>query len=280
MNPVETFLTWSTLSFEVVLCGLVFARKTQRTLPLFSSYACASLALTTCVLYIQLHFGFLSAPSFYSTWASTGIFVVARSLAIAELCSYELENYRGIWALVWRALAALSVLLIVEAAMNAWGQPHGFAIYWASFARNFALASLVVLAALFLFRNYYNVPLEGLPKLIAIGLFFICAADAIGSAMLLSLFKGYLFPWFVESQKALWPAMQPVIRGIDDIWSGVRLTSFMAAAGIWCYALRKPVPVACKNPVLLPAEVYREISPAINMRLAMFNERLTELLKP
>jgi hypothetical protein len=32
--------------------------------------------------------------------------------------------------------------------------------------------------------------------------------------------------------------------------------------------------------VLLPAEVYREMSPAINMRLATFNDRLMELLKP
>jgi hypothetical protein len=31
---------------------------------------------------------------------------------------------------------------------------------------------------------------------------------------------------------------------------------------------------------LLPADVYRELSPAINMRLATFNSRLVELLKP
>lgn len=280
MNPVETFLSWSTVSVAVVLCGFVFARKAHRTLPLFSTYAYVALAVSTCVFYIQLHFGFLSTPSFFVAWTSIGVVVAARSLAIGELCRYELRNYHGIWALAWRALTALSVLLTLEAAINAWGQPHGIAIYWASFARNFALASLVILAVLFLFRNYYNVCLEGLPKLIAIGIFFICAVDAIGSAMALSQFKGYLFPWFVEGQKALWPAMRPVVRRIDDVWSTVRLTSFMAAAGIWCYALRKPVPVTSKNPALLPADVYRELSPAINMRLATFNARLTELLRP
>jgi hypothetical protein len=31
---------------------------------------------------------------------------------------------------------------------------------------------------------------------------------------------------------------------------------------------------------MLPADVYREMSPAINMRLATFNNRLVELLKP
>ena len=35
-----------------------------------------------------------------------------------------------------------------------------------------------------------------------------------------------------------------------------------------------------RAPVLLPAEVYRELSPAINLRLSAFNDRLVELLKP
>jgi hypothetical protein len=54
----------------------------------------------------------------------------------------------------------------------------------------------------------------------------------------------------------------------------------MTAMGIWCYALRKPIPERADAPELLPVEVYRELSPAINMRLATFNNRLVELLKP
>jgi hypothetical protein len=50
--------------------------------------------------------------------------------------------------------------------------------------------------------------------------------------------------------------------------------------GIWCYALRRPLPAPSEGPTMLPAEVYREMSPAINMRLATFNNRLVELLKP
>jgi hypothetical protein len=67
---------------------------------------------------------------------------------------------------------------------------------------------------------------------------------------------------------------------INDQWSTVHLFTFMAAMGIWCYALRKPVPARAEAPELLPAEVYREFLPAINMRLATFNDRLVELLKP
>ena len=53
----------------------------------------------------------------------------------------------------------------------------------------------------------------------------------------------------------------------------------MAAIGIWCYGLRKPV-VAPGRAELLPAEVYQELSPAINLRLSTFNDKLVELLKP
>lgn len=279
MNRLEILLSLSSLSFQAALGGLVFARKAHRTFPLFSIFVYVVFVSSICVFASYLYFGF-NQVSYYGFWASLFLFVATRSLAIAELSRYELHNYRGIWALVWRVLIVLSVFLIAEAAADAWGQPNGIAIYWASFARNFALASLVFLAALFLFRHYYGVYLEGFPKFIGLGIFFTCAVDAIGYAMFLSLLKGYLFPWFLESQKALWPAMEPVIRRVCDTWSAVHLVCFMIAIGIWCYALRKSLPAASKLPALLPPEVYWRVSPAVNMRLATFNERLAELLKP
>jgi hypothetical protein len=44
--------------------------------------------------------------------------------------------------------------------------------------------------------------------------------------------------------------------------------------------LRKPLPVLAKDPGLLPASVYEEFSPALNLYLRAFNDRLQELLKP
>jgi hypothetical protein len=182
--------------------------------------------------------------------------------------------------LVWRVLAALSVFLVAHAAIDAWGQPNGIAIYWTTFGRDFALASLIILAVLFLFLRYYGLALDRLPKLIAVGIFLTCAVDAIGNTILLNSFKGYLFPWFLDSQRTLWPAMESLVRRVDDAWSTVHLLSFMASIGIWCYAFREPLPEQIAGPALLPASVYGEMSPAINTHLATFNERLAELLKP
>jgi hypothetical protein len=280
MNHLETALLWSILAFEIVLCGFVFARKVQRILPLFAAYSCV---LLTCAIGLWLtydYFGFSSPISVHAYWGSIVLSAAMRSLAIAELCHFGLRPYRGIWALVWRVLAALSILLFAHAAIDAWGQPNGVAIYGATLDRDLALASIVILALLLLIRNYYGLPLEPLQRAIAVGICFICAVDVIGNAILRNLYTGYLFSWFLTSQKALWPALKPQVDRVNDAWSVVHLSCFMFSIGIWCFALRKPVPVPSENPVLLPTEVYRELSPAINMRLATFNDRLVELLKP
>jgi hypothetical protein len=280
MNHLEIALSWSTTLFEVVLCGFVFARKAQRILPLFAMYTCVLLACTSGVWLTYEYFGFTSFTSYYAYWGTILLNTVARSLAIVELCRYGLRSYRGIWALVWRVLASLSILLLARAAIDARGQPNAVAIYGTTIDRDLALASIVILAVLLIIRNYYGLALETLQKSIAIGICLICTVDVIGNTILRSLYTGYLFSWFLKSQNALWPALRPQYMRVNDIASTVHLFFFMCAMGIWCFALRKPLPAPSKSPVLLPAEVYREMSPAINMRLATFNDRLMELLKP
>jgi hypothetical protein len=280
MNHLESFLLWSTLSFEIALCGFVFARKVQQILPIFAAYTCVLLATTIGISLSYEYFGFNSLTSYYVYWSTVLLNAVARSLAIAELCRYGLRAYRGIWALVWRVLTAMSVLLLARVAMDAWGQPNKVAIYGATLDRDLALASIVILAALLLIRKYYGLALEPLQRAIALGICFISAIDVIGDTILRSLYTGVLFSWFLASQRALWPALRPQFQRVNDLWSTIHLFSFMFSIGIWCFALRKPLPASSESPALLPAGVYRELSPAINLRLSAFNDRLVELLKP
>ncbi|HEY2646631.1 MAG TPA: hypothetical protein VGI34_06640, partial [Candidatus Acidoferrales bacterium] len=146
--------------------------------------------------------------------------------------------------------------------------------------RDLAFASIVILAVLLLFRNYYGIALEPLQKAISVGICIVCAVDVIGNTILKNLFTGYLFSWLSSSQKALWPVLDSQVHFVRDVWSTVHLFSFMLSMGIWCFAFRKPLPAPIEAPVLLPANVYRDLSPAINIRLATFNDRMVELLKP
>jgi len=280
MNQLEIILSCFTFSFLIALCSLVFTRKIQLTLPFFAVYSCVLLSCMTGVWLIYQHFGFYSLTSYYAYWGSLLLNATARSLAIAELCRYGLRAYRGIWALVWRVLAGMSVLLVVRTGIDASGQPNRIAIYGTTIDRDLAMASIIVLVVLLLFRNYYGIALEPLQRSIAAGICFICVVDVIGNTILRNIFTGYLLTFFLTNQTALWSALTPQLDLVRDVWNTIHLLSFMFSVGIWCFALRKPLPAPAEAPVLLPVEVYREMSPAINLRLTTFNDRLVELLKP
>jgi hypothetical protein len=280
MNHLETILSWLTVTFEVGLCGLVFANRVQRVLPFFAAYISVVLANTVGVWLVYHTFGFHSLASYSCYWTSALLNAGVRSLAIAELCRYKLRVYQGIWGLVWRLLAVVSMLFLLHAALDTWGQPNRLAIYSLTLDRDLDIASVAILAALLLVHNYYGLSLEPLQRKIAAGICLICGVDVIGNSILLSLFTGSLFPVFVASHTPHWFILQHQFERAEDVWSTVHLFCFMAAMGVWCYAVRKPIPARVEAPELLPAEVYRELSPAINLRLSAFNDRLMELLKP
>lgn len=281
MNQLETFLSWSILASEIGLCWFVFTKKIQRILPFFAVY---SFGLLTCTIGVWItydYFGIRSPISSYAYWGSVLLNAAMRSLAIAELCRYGLRAYKGIWALGWRVLVVLSIFLFVHAGLDAWGAPNKLAIYGATVDRDLAFASIFILAVLLLIRNYYGLALEPLQKGIAAGICFFCAVDAVGNAIIRNLYTSYLFSFFQTSQRAAFAApIRSQVERVNDVWSAIHLSCFMFSIGIWCYALRKPVLAPAESPVLLPARVYREMSPAINLRLATFNDRLVELLKP
>jgi len=280
MNHLETLLFSLTLAFEIILCGFVFARKTQRTLPFFAAYSAAMLATTIGLWFVYDRFGFRSVTSYFCYWIQLPLNAGLRTLAIAELCRYKLRAYRGIWGLVWRVLGGISILFFLHAAIDAWGKPNRLSIYSLTLDRDLDIASVAILAALLLIHNYYSLSLEPLQRTIAVGICLICVVDVIGDTIVGSLFTGYLFPFFAANPSSVGSAIIHFYARMNDLWTTIRLFSFTAAVGTWCYALRKPLPEPAVAPVLLPAEVYRELSPAINLRLSAFNDRLLELLKP
>jgi hypothetical protein len=280
MTRLDVILSWLTPGFEMILLSLVCVRGLQRRLPFFAAYASALATSTLVMLVVYLCFGFQSTRFYYADWITAGIDTLARSLAVAELCRYGLRAYRGIWALTWRALIVLAVFLVAHATVDAWGQPNRIAIYGLTIERDADISAVAILAALLLIRNYYGFSLDPLSRSIAAGILFLCAADIVNNTMVRDLFSGFLFSWFSSGQAVLWPALRPQIERVNELWNFIRFSSFMVSMGIWCFALRKPLPAPAKDPGLLPASVYEEFSPALNLHLRAFNDRLQELLKP
>jgi len=279
MTHRELLLFWSTAGFQILLCALVYLRNLQRRLPFFTMYSTFSL---TCMIGLALfyhHFGFRSLASHNAYWSAAGLIVVARFLAVGELCRYELRAYQGIWALTWRTLALLAVFFLGHAAVDAWGQVGGIGIYTLTIERDVATSSVVILLALLLIRNYYGLALDPLHKWIAVGMCLVSILGVMNDTILHEALTGRLVMWLFGRYAPSWPSLRPQVESALGLWNSIRTSGQIISISIWCYALRKPLPAPAQDPVLLPAEVYRELSPAVNLRLRAFNDRLMGLLK-
>jgi len=280
MSEIEFLHYCLTFAFEIALCAFIYARRAEKVLPYFATYAAVLAASTLGLLLAYEYLGFRSPASYYIYWTTELINMIVRSLAIAELCWYGLRAYRGIWTLVFSTLSALSLFFLLNAALDAWGQPDRLAIYGLTLERDLDIASIVTLVVLLLIRNYYGLSLESLQKTIAVGICIFCAADLVNNTILRNLYTGDLFFWFSTNHMPLWPTLRTQIERVNDLYGTIRVSSFIVSVSIWCFALRKPVPSRKPGPELLPSEVYGSLSPAINLRMRAFNDRLLEVLKP
>ncbi len=258
----------------------MFAKRLHRSLFFFATYAYLLLASTACLWIVYEYFGFHSFASYYAYWASTFLILAARSVAIAELCRHVLRAYQGIWKLAWRALSVLALLFLLHAAFDTWGQANQLALYGLTLGRDLDMASVAILAILLLIRNYYGLALDHAQKNIAFGILFLCSVRVINNTILRNLFAGSLYSSFLVNFISIGPSMRAQVERATNMWSMIDIYSLLISTGIWCFALRKSLPEPAAKPALLPTEVYREMSPAINVRLSAFNDRLVELLKP
>jgi hypothetical protein len=280
MTHREILLYLLTVGFEILLCALVYLRNLQQRLPFFTTHSTLLLMSTMGIALVYHRFGFRSTPSYNAYWITAGLIILARGFAIAELCRHELRAYRGVWALAWRILALLAVIFLGHAAADAWGQLDRFAIYGLTIERDVEMSSIVILLTMLLISRYYRLTLEPLHKWIAVGMSLVCVADIVNNTILRDAFTGPLSSWFHLAHSFSWAGMRSQVESANDLWNMIRTSGLIVSMSIWCYALRKPLPAPAKDPVLLPAEVYRELSPAVNLRLRAFNDRLLELLKP
>jgi len=279
MTHREIALYSLSLGFEILLCAFVYLRNLRRRLAFFTAYSVLLFVCTMSVALVYHHFGFRSVASFNAYRIAAGLIVIARSFAVAELCRYELRAYRGIWALTWRFLALLALFFLGHATFDAWGQVGRIAIYGLTIERDFGISSIVILLTMLLIRNYYGLTLPRLEKSIAVGLCVVWFTDILNNTMLGYAFTEYLSFWFFTKYATLWPGIRSQVESANDLWNTIRTSGLIVSISIWCYALRKPLPAPAKEPVLLPTEVYRELSPAVNLRLRAFNDRLMEMLK-
>jgi hypothetical protein len=278
MTHSELILYILTIGFEVLLCALVFARRLHRRLPFFAALCVLLLAGTLGLQFAYRHFGFRSAQSYDAYWLTAALIMVARGFAVAELCRVALRFYFGIWSLAWRILAVLGLLLMANAAVDASGQLDRVAIYGLTIERDFAVSCVVLLLAIITIRHYYRLRAEGIQVWITTGMLLVCLVDLINNTILRSALVGHLEFWLSQDHASVWGILRSQVDRANQWWNIARLSAFWLSIAVWCAALWKPLPEPAEKPVLLPANVYGELTPAIHVRLQAFNDRLVEIL--
>lgn len=258
------------LGLITLLCSLVHFRKIGNRLPYFSVYVDVMLVSSVFDALLLWKFGFHSAANYYGLWTSYALVLLARSGAVAELCRNCLRAYPGIWALAWRLFGLMALGLLAHAAWDASGQPRWIEAYMLTLERDINVATFLILAAMLLMSHYYHIRLEQLQQWIAFGICFYCVtAFANGSVL-----RDFLLPLF--------PAGAPMlsrVNAVNDISTFVDVAASGLTLGTWCVLLRHPLPELAGEPALLPAEVYAEMSPAVNLQLRELNDRIVEMLR-
>jgi hypothetical protein len=271
MTRYEIFLFSVIAGLETLLCVLVYSRKLQYRLPLFAAYATTMLACSTVLAVVFSRFGFRSDPSVVVSWYAIAATSIARSAAIAELCRENLKAYQGIWALTWRLLTIMTALFFVHAAIDARGLPDWFTASSMTIERDVEIASAAVLITIFVVGRYYRLAIDPLHQLLGLGIVLFCIVEFVNNSIVREV---------LTHNGTVWTIARPVAERVTQAWNTMQAVAADTAVGIWCFALRKPLPAPARPPILLPVDVYRQLSPAINLRLRAFNARLMELLKP
>ncbi len=192
-----------TTTLELALFVQLVRGKLARIYPLFFSYLVAVIlqSIAVAVLYRQTNLDKLTVWKI--AWATQGVAVLMRSLALAELNRRVLSRYVGIWALASR--------------------------------RGLELAMAAVIVTMLIFAHYYRVPVNHLQRALAVGLCLYSSFYVINYSLLERIVQQHAVLWnflgifafiasllvwigaanrYAESEElALSPAISPELHG-------------------------------------------------------------------
>lgn len=252
-------LAWAVTSMlELVLLAWVVRRKMYHSYPFFFLYILTAILQSVLAFSVYQQWGFLNPRTWNVVWASQGVMVALRGLAVLEIVRRILVAYSGVWTLVSRILLAGGILAFTACLLF----PHRT---WQEGVmdadRGVELAIAVVIVMMFLLARYYGLEARGSDRLLALG---FC---------LYSCFYVINFTFFEK-----WLAVYV------SFWNFLDILAFLATLLIWIWTAKSyqvfdvKVGTANESPLGISVQGYSRISRKLNERLAMLNKRLNHLL--
>lgn len=239
------------VAVELAILVSMAARKNFRQFPFFFSYIFLDLVQSAALVTGYVHWGFAGALTERFAWGTQAIVLCARALAVGEICWHVLGQYSGVWGLVRRILVLCAAGIAV------------YSIYWAGWKWDqtvlraeigLELAISVVIVVLFLFARYYEIIAEPAVRALAIGFLLFSSFRAVNDTILVDRLARY-----------------------ENLWRLLAILAFSASVCLWLSVLRKPLPASAKRPAMLSGEIYRTLTPEVNLRLRRLNEQLSKL---
>jgi hypothetical protein len=255
LDPLRYALWILDLLLQVGLFSLILYRRAGRDVPFFASYVGVNLAQGIAWWTVVHTLGFNSRAAFSFYWISQAVVFAARGLAILELCHHFLRPYRGIWGLAWRVLALVCALLVIYAAVTSARQTYWLGAFVPTADQGLELAALGTLMVLLGFAAYYKIPTPTVERQVALGFAFYSLVTVGLDALVLLSYRN------------------------DFLYSLIQSVAFAGVLIVWLVALRKPLPGVASAPELLGREEYGALTPQVNYRLQLLNNRLLEILR-
>ncbi len=254
----SVYALWTfTEILEGLLCAIVVHRRLWRRLPLFTTYVLLKFLVTTALWLVYKHLGYESVFAYYFFWSTQSLLLVTRAGVCAELCWLAFRSRPGLWLHVRKLLIAITAVILVYAAIDAYRQASVVTSFILTTERGLELTVAILLTSLLLIANRYRIPVERVPSLIAVGVCIHSAFQILNN----TLFKHWLDPYF-------------------SWWNNVQIVSFQVALVIWLIALRRPLPETKPAPTLLPKDTYYSYARLIGQRLKDLDNDIQEVMKP
>jgi hypothetical protein len=250
--PILTLALWGLATvLTLFLLGQIVVSEQYRSHPLFTLYLIINLLQTAAGVIAYQKYGFVSPQTYWIVWTSQGIVAVARAVVVGEVCYQILAKFTGIWAMAVRILS-LSAFGALILALYFGRRGYDVGIFALEIALEASMATLI--AGLFLFVQYYRVPLTRSTGLLAFGLGLLSCSKILNDVV---------FERFLK------------ITGSS--WNYVSSAAFLGILAVWIWALRELVPATTPDPKITTSQVYANMMPSVNRQLAQLNEQLTQL---
>ena len=253
--PTFDLVLWAANTFAgLFLFCLIFKRRVDHAYPYLTAYLGVNLLQTAAQIVVYQVYGFRSRVTYAMVWGAQAVVILARLLVTSEFCYRVLGRYAGVWALATRILMACGTIVLGLALY--FGQDgFRYGVMTLEIAAEGFIATLV--AGTFAFAGYYEAQLRPSDVWLGAGLGLYSCLKMLNDLVLSRYLTQY-----------------------GKVWNEVGMVTFGTALLFWILAMRTAERYSVVEPKMHSADVYRELAPQMNRRLAELNRLLVQLLKP